>query len=1043
MPKKSLTRQEIIDAYFRSIHPSDEKIPPIYPALLESGSLENFSFSFRSELDRSPPEKGSKKSELKPLTQIRPMLHQTSTAEDILDNLRQGVTTAILGDPLGAGKTYEALWVYLNLRKINPNIGVVITVPDVVIPDWLDALSKIGINKEECTTIYVPSDIISLDPCTLSPILIVKQSLSLREGDSRHELYLEKMKAIYSLPRLHIFDENTSANRLIKILSKSAVKNPRLILSGTVVTNSIQDLAPHFEDSEQLGASTIKNLMVQLSTYFSRYHRSSFGGTSPAIPGMMFLSFLNLSTFTHSTLYSRMPSSLPILLPDAHEEFLCIDEDTQQPSSTVTPSRIRAEASSLLTGTGATVTVATAMNDQFLDSHSEHWYPTKLKKLIAESCSPRRDGDVTDILVITASQKTSAHLLKDLPEAVKIAKYTCINIHDKQREQKVLAARKENLSIIFITESARVEGFNVQEYLGKVIFFDAVRDAGDYIQASGRAVRRGNTKQHVEIKQYCALNTAQYVKDRLQTTRKAKILLELIQADPATVFMLLNQDILFRHAGSIRENVNLEEIILSMQNALNITRENLEEILKLEIPVQVTTGLIGLLSTADLDKFKLKEWEQKLSINPTLLNQAFIHLFLFKNQLNRFSFNGNSEQQLFKIEEHIQKFKLKFLEAMKFLDLNTLLQPAYLNLAYGFNCVDKYLINLNQLIQGDPQFSPETALNILKVLYSFTKEVFPERQEMLERIIHQLKKQDFFQTITFALLDREPHLLFAFIDANFSTPEMTRQLSIWFSQALKTNPNDIVRMFSLFFAYHSEQKKSSPRIHLVQLYEQLEQISMQEPVSIHSQIAYDTIAEYCGTLPQWIERLCQFAKTQDADVSNDISKRCTKLLKTCSKSIRTELQEKYSDFLSPTRQARKAEEDTVTTTTKKVTLASTAKYTQLGAAEETISHAAHPLSGHSFSFFQPASPSIVDLNSFASQAHTPLQDGSAAAAAAAASAAPEFSSLMRDEDAWMFSPQFQTSYDFATKNPEVDEEFLKMLDDPNQQDFFDSLFKLP
>lgn len=968
MPTNPLLRREIIDAYYNEVHPTGEPVPELPSDLQQSALAPTFGISFSSELDVAPSElpdragDSAASSVAPPGPRITPMLHQERTARDVLDGFRKRITTTVLGDPLGAGKTYEALWVYLHLRQTNPNLGMVITVPDVVIPDWLEALSNLGIAESNCQIITVPKEIASVDMCKPPTILLVKQSLSLRD-DPRHLMAFNKMQAMYALPRLHVFDENTSANKTISALYDCAKHNPRLTLSGTVVTSSIQDFSTHFVGIQQLGASKIHSSMSDLSGYFSRYHTTSFAGTDRSIPGAMFLNLLNVSTFTHPTLHSRMPSSLPIGLPQARENFLCIDRQEGRASDAAV-SKTRAEPAALLTEIGASVTVDGATNCLFLESHSERWYPSKLQRLIAECNVPRPPSEITDFLVVTANQNTSYMLMRDLPEAVAAARYTRIHIRDKRREQKIQDAHAAGLSIIFVTESAQVEGFNVQEHLGKIIFFDAVREAGIYTQGVGRGVRMGNQKPRVDIQQYCTSQTADYVKERLLTTRRAKVLLELIHADPAAIFLLLNLDVLTRHRGKLRRpEVSFENILSSMHTALASISKNLEAITKSRDSHQVIINLIGLLTCAKPHKFDLSKWQESYPIQPPLPSGSFFHLFLFEEGMLRFSFDQLSTGLFTSIERCMAVCKEHFLTTIASLDLSTLLQPAYLDLACGFNRVGDYLLALQRLIERAPTLSKVEAFNALKIVYSSTKEVFPEHSAIQASLLHRLKENGFFNELSCEELVNDPFLLFAFVDANFESIDISRQLRLWFADALRTQPEQMYQVLCQFSAYLSENTVVPLKPILAPLYTELKRFADSMPGAVYPDLRYDILAEHFGKQAEWVERLCAFAEQLGPDAEllrSNISARCTKLLKACSKPERRELHAKHDAFLNPVRQPRAAaafEEESTDGSSKRrrVYTASHTTVSDGAAAAQTHTSPAPlpPLPQQRYAFFQP------------------------------------------------------------------------------------------
>jgi len=194
MPKKTLLRREIIQKYYKDVHPAGNLIPDLPEGLNQTGDHETFGVSFHTEGSpehKAPQGDASADSVAAIATEgfkIKPMLHQEVTAQEIYNHLQRGVTTAVLGDPLGAGKTFEALWVFLTLRRDNPDLHMVVTVPDVVVADWKDALSSIGIPKSNCQAIMTPRDIASLDLQNLPTVLFVKQSLKLNQYSSLHQL---------------------------------------------------------------------------------------------------------------------------------------------------------------------------------------------------------------------------------------------------------------------------------------------------------------------------------------------------------------------------------------------------------------------------------------------------------------------------------------------------------------------------------------------------------------------------------------------------------------------------------------------------------------------------------------------------------------------------------------------------------------------------------------------------------------------------------------------------------------------------------------
>lgn len=894
MPKKPLLRDEILSKYSTEIHPDGEPFQKL--AMLEQPT---FGVSFQSELDLAHSEQtddlsaeSSAAFNVVPQgSRIIPMLHQTSTALDILENLRRGITTSVLGDPLGAGKTYEALLAFLHLRRASPHLRIVITVPDVVIPDWIEALSNLSIAASDCQIISEPATIGSIDILNLPTVLFVKQSITLSNSNPSHGMALQKLQAIYSLPCLYVFDEQPSptSTTLTKIYECAKIY-PRLLLSGTVVTNSIQDFGHHFNNTNQLGSPQISLLMSKISNYFSRYFTTSFAGTDPSIPGDRLLDFLNLSAITHKTFYSRMSSSLPIRLPQAVERFLCIDVMTGDAAV----SNIRAEPAVLLTGMGASARVDTLTDDLFKDSLSSRWHQRKLELLTATCRLPRPVFDITDILVVTANQKTSAYLMEALPHHIEAVKYTCILIKDTERDAKIQTAHEAGLSVVLITESARVEGFNVQNHLGRIIFFDAVRDAGNYAQAVGRGVRRGNQKPVVEIEQYCTSRTADYVKERLDATRKAKGLLEMIHADPAAIFLLLTQDVLTRHQAQVRSGVNFKNSLTSIYMALDFISQNLEIIATSSDSKQAIINLIGLLTC---------------NTPPPILSNSLIHLFLFEEDMKPFAFDERSAALFSNMERCMATCKKHFLNAIKSLDMPTLLQPPYLDLAYGFNLVEEYLFALKIIIEQHPVLLSDS-FSILKIVYSVTSEVFPQRAELQSGLLHRLKENGFFSTLIFEQLVHEPFLLFAFIDANVE-PEISSHMISWLTPALSVHQEEVYQVLCRFSAYSLEKAQKSLGPILASLYTEIESLADSVPEVIYRNQRYDILAEHFGKHAEWLARLCRFAEMLGSEhntliLRQEIGARGKKLLKMCSKEQRKELLTRYKEFLSEVRQPRGA-----------------------------------------------------------------------------------------------------------------------------------------
>ena len=587
------------------------------------------------------------------------MLHQQNTAEEIVYNLQRGANTFVLGDPVGAGKTYEAIMVFLKLRELNPDLGMIVTVPDTVISDWLEALSSAGITSYKI--ILDPKSVSTLDIHNLPPVLFVKHNLSLYQSPV-HQIAMKKLEAVYALPRVHVFDEK-KANSTIAALYNCAENNLRLILSGTVVTNSVQDLSVHFEGAKQLGAARIKKIMEGNSDFFCRFFTSTFFGIDPSTPGNKFFDFLDLSTLLHRYFFSRMSSNLPICLPQFLERIVLIDS-TSIAGQCPKP-KIHQHPTVLLSGVGARVAVDQATNQLFLDSHLPVWYSAKFHRLQAECAAPRDASKPIDILVVTSSQRTSDQLLRDLKPIVATLNYCCIFIRDINREEKINAARDKGLSVIFITETNCVEGFNIQQYLAKIIFFDAVREAGVYAQAVGRGVRQGNLSADVEVKQYCTNKTGDYVAERVIITRKAKGLLELIHADPAAIFLLLTLDVLTRQLPTLRSNVDFRSTILSIHMALKFLRTNLATISDNANSHQVVNDLIGILTFEKYYLFDLMKWRLTYQADPASLSSPFVHFFLFEEEMLRFAFDEVSTEQFRLISQAIARGKDHFLRSIE------------------------------------------------------------------------------------------------------------------------------------------------------------------------------------------------------------------------------------------------------------------------------------------------------------------------------------------------------------------------------------------
>ena len=557
------------------------------------------------------------------------------------------------------------------------------------------------------------------------------------------------------------------------------------------------------------------------------------------------------------------------------------------------------------------MTVDADFNHVFFTSHSSFWYDSKLKRLIAECSIPNPSAEPTDMFVVTASQSTSRQLVKDLALPIVPLKYTCIFIHEKLREAKIKAAREAGLSIIFVTESNRVEGFNIQKHLAKIIFFDAVRDAGDYAQAVGRGVRRGNQSSLVDIKQYCTSHIADYVEKRITTTRKAKTLLELIHADPAAIFLLLTQDVLTRHQGRLRKGVDFGLISSSMHSVLDVLCKNLQQICQGDDSHQIVMDFIGLLTCAKPSQFELSKWRLEYKATRSRMSEPLIHLFLFEKDILRFAFDNASAKQFEYIQQAIAICKSHFLRSIASLtDLATLLQPQYLNLAYGFNLAADYLLVLQRLLEQrlkvEPLLSGAEAFHTLKIVYSSIPGVFPERSAIQAILLNYLKDKGFFTQLSFEQWVQAPFLLFAFVDANLDPIMSEKQLMVWLTPVLMSNPQQAYQILCQLSAYPSQHTQALLDRILPRLYHELEQRADHAPGVVYLHECNDVLAEHMGKLAPWTQRLLTFVKTlaPDAPDRGEILARCKKWIKECSKSDQCVLLAAYGELLNESKLAR-------------------------------------------------------------------------------------------------------------------------------------------
>lgn len=906
MTKSILRRDDIIKKYQQQIHPAGEELPNVPLGLTQTSSQLTFGVSFSGSSEQSSPQSGeasAAKSDVPEGFKITPMLHQESTAQDIVTQLQNGVTTAVLGDPLGAGKTLQALLVFFKLRQKTPDLHLVVTVPDVVIPDWKDALESIGISAQNCRDIMAPKDLDKLDIHTLPIVLFVKQSLTLNEYNKLHIKYLAKLRAIYERPSLCIFDEQTTPSPTISKLFSYAKLNLRLILSGTIVTNSIQDIIQPFRGKPII----LKDMMEKISQFHGHYFTSRFCGGSDLTPGEMLLIFLSLSRVLHESFYSRMSSSLPIALPDFEESVICIDEeDTTVPADF----SCRDEPMLLLTGVGTSVKGNKDTNKLFNDSHSEHFYRAKLQKLITELCLPNDPIGISDVLVVTANQSTSFKLGSDLRKAAEIqsANYIVILIADEERETKMEKAHAEGKSIIFLTESKRVEGFNIQKHLSRVICFDAVRDQADYDQARGRAVRGGNLTKHVKIEQYCTEAIAEYVKTRTSVTRKGKTLLELIHADPAAIFLLITEDVLTRQKDKLRTDLELDSgfVLNSMRQVLGFVQSHLSQICASDNAHQVVLDLIGVLTCQHPSEFDLAAWRKSYTDKPSELSNPFWHLFLFEegDDLLRFAFDTESRQIMVKIRDAIGACKAHFKQALALLNLENLLQPQYLNLANGFHLTKEYLCAIQQCLLTQVAISDAELGKLIKLIYSLPDGIFTERATIKASLLSHLKSSGYFKRCSFRPQDNGTSRLYAFIDATENVKESSDKVLASLVDGLesdsKSNCEFVCQTLYQLGAYPSVHGKAIEGLVSSGLYDKLKRHAAINP-SIYLNESYDHLAEQVGKLASWISVLLDFTRScQEQDKKQfdgeSIISRCVKLLDLCSKDEKTTLRKTYPEL---------------------------------------------------------------------------------------------------------------------------------------------------
>ena len=872
MPETKFSRSNILEAYHRLVRPTGRDLPAL-PANFES-LLGQSSFA----LDFSQPLAQSSNGVLPETARITPMDHQSITGSQIAENLQLGASTAILGDPLGAGKTLTAILAYLNCRQYQPELGLIITVPDTVIPDWKLALAQVGIDEDQCATLTTPTDIEQLAIANLPPILLVKQSLSLSTKNISHKLSMEKMKAIYQLPRMHIYDEQISFNATFTILYELAQNNPRVVLSGTIVTNSIQDVAKQLMSSQQAGTANIHHWMASISNFFTRYFTTSFAGTAENLPGKTFIQLLNLASILHRSLYSRFSFALPIQLPPFEEHYRVIDavRNSHQTFS------VREEPRMLLGATGVTVAIDESMDRSFRDSNSPRWFDNKLSRLLDNCLRETDPHEFNDKLVITANQSTSNHLERELGgnEAI-AARYCIIPLHTKSnhREEMIKNARKERKSIIFITEDAKVEGFNIQQHLSNIVFFDAVRDAGDYIQAVGRAVRRGNLSAKVTIEQYCVANIVEYVKTRIGVTRKAKSLLELLHADPTLVYMLLVGDEFLVNRDKIRPNVTQEAILTSLNAELEMYCHVLTAIGNHSDSRLAIIDFLGVQSTVDIRELQFTAWRSKFGTKPPKVANQLCLPFLFSENLEKYAFDGRSAAYFFILSQTMEKLKWHLQQFITTSPMNQeLLRSDVIGLIQSFNLHEFYLSQLLEKVTHS-ELNKSDAVSLLRFAYSslgFASPLFLEMRKTLSQHIAQL---GLFQQVNMNEFVEYPYLLTAFLESKLPAEDMLQHLSNLVSEA-ELDHIEVINRFLLALAIH-------PSAIAKTLYRDLQPFIIQfitgletiHPQQVFHHPLVDGIIGHVGLTIQWLTKLLNYVSTiPTLYIQQELLKRCKSLI---------------------------------------------------------------------------------------------------------------------------------------------------------------------
>lgn len=591
--------------------------------------------------------------------------HQAETIIRGLEPILKSAQGIILADSVGAGKTAQALGIFIWLMDVGLADRLVICVSETVMADWEEAIQLF--EKFKDATLFKVMALRELYDNKLDPlpkITLIKQTVA--EAKLRTVECNAKLAQLFQGSNVVIVsDESPNTRPVLREMIEQAI-GFKIFMSGTIVSSSLYDIAPVLSKIYCNAKYPFEEWLASIRDYLKyilpvRDKKSAFAAYSAV---------LNLAATAETTLHMRDGSQLQLNIPPHEINYHVIDSNGR----TIEPN-CDEKVSDVFSQMGANVHLTQSERNDF--QHKKEFDPEKYDAVIKllQTVDP-----ASVVLIVFSSQERQQAFKKKLTDDG----YEVVNTHQKTMRKNLDSTKKKKNKIqnqqdldqnnrpkIILTEWAQVEGFNVQNYgsgLNTIIFADATKDADTVAQAIGRGVRPREKAlpdgQKVQIHMLCWKRELEIVQKGLSVTLRAKALLWALVNDPIGTWNWITEQ---------TKKELLSQTVLSTD----------------EIERDILQGLTGVISELNNIQKCEDPWLAMLDNNSVLLSNPY----LFAN----FNYSLSAEtaecwQKIYQIIfEGESSLKQLFLNGLQQATRQTLWRSKVLRLALSFNCLQAFI----------------------------------------------------------------------------------------------------------------------------------------------------------------------------------------------------------------------------------------------------------------------------------------------------------------------------------------------------------------